>query len=164
VKCFRHVRFRSHSFALKLLILRVPLPILIYTIPSHGLVIDPLLAIMSHTPPSRIRLPPHPSTGGFSDNAIDLSPSASTLSRRSPSYFSNSVPPPRRSARQSFATLRTRRGSRGTVLVHDDVEDIKLPTLVPGIRPAYSTPLPGLPMAVLSIVIPSTVLVGGADV
>lgn len=107
---------------------------------------------MAQTPPSKIRLPPQPSTADFSDNAIADSPTTST---RSPSYFSSggpSVPAPRRSARQSFATQRTRRGSRGTVLIHDDVEDIKLPTLVPGIRPAYSTPLPGLPMAVLSIV------------
>jgi hypothetical protein len=109
---------------------------------------------MTQTPPSKIRLPPLPSTADFSDNAIADSPSTSTHSRLSPYYAGGggSVPPPRRSARQSFATLRTRRGSRGTVLIHDDVEDIKLPTLVPGIRPAYSTPLPGLPMAVLSIV------------
>jgi hypothetical protein len=45
------------------------------------------------------------------------------------------------------------------MIIHDDgmtdvgdEEEIKLPTLVPGIRPAYSTPLPGLPMAVLCIV------------
>lgn len=115
---------------------------------------------MAATPPNKIRLPPIPSTADFSDNAIADSPADSTLSRRSPSYFTGSASgsrtgsahPPRRSARQSFATLRTRRGSRGTVLIHDDAEDIKLPTLVPGIRPAYSTPLPGLPMAVLSIV------------
>lgn len=109
---------------------------------------------MTQTPPSKIRLPPLPSTADFSDNAISISDSPP--SRLSPYYAggsaSGSVPPPRRSARQSFATLRTRRGSRGTVLIHDDIEDIKLPTLVPGIRPAYSTPLPGLPMAVLSIV------------
>lgn len=110
---------------------------------------------MAQTPPSKIRLPPLPSTADFSDNAIADSPSASTSASdaRSPSYFTGgSVPMPRRSARQSFATQRTRRGSRGTVLIHDDVEDIKLPSLVPGIRPAYSTPLPGLPMVVLSIV------------
>ena len=44
------------------------------------------------------------------------------------------------------------------MIIHDDMTDIgdegevKLPTLVPGIRPAYSTPLPALPMAVLCIV------------
>lgn len=100
------------------------------------------------TPPSKIRLPPPPSSSDFSDNAVTDSPSNDG---RSPSFFTN-VPGSRRSARQSFATLRTRRGSRGTVIVHDDVDDVKLPSLVPGIRPAYSTPLPGLPMVVLSIV------------
>ena len=34
----------------------------------------------------------------------------------------------------------------------DEDEGAKLPTLVPGIRPAYSTPLPVLPMVVLCIV------------
>jgi hypothetical protein len=34
----------------------------------------------------------------------------------------------------------------------EDGEAPKLPTLVPGIRPAYSTPLPVLPMLVLCIV------------
>lgn len=34
----------------------------------------------------------------------------------------------------------------------DDGDAPKLPTLVPGIRPAYSTPLPVLPMLVLCIV------------
>lgn len=67
-----------------------------------------------------------------------------------------------RSARPSFATQRTRRGSRATMIIHDDAdpnhggtgdgEGVKLPTLVPGIRPAYSTPLPTLPMVVLCIV------------
>lgn len=103
------------------------------------------------TPPSKIRLPPPPSSADFSDNAMTDSPSND--GGRSPSFFT-SVPGPRRSARQSFATLRTRRGSRGTMIVHDDVDDVKLPSLVPGIRPAYSTPLPGLPMVVLSIVSP----------
>lgn len=49
------------------------------------------------------------------------------------------------------------------MIIHDDasdagqVEDVKLPTLVPGIRPAYSTPLPALPMVVLCIVSRSSV-------
>jgi hypothetical protein len=37
-------------------------------------------------------------------------------------------------------------------MVGEDDMAQKLPTLVPGIRPAYSTPLPTLPMVVLCIV------------
>jgi hypothetical protein len=37
-------------------------------------------------------------------------------------------------------------------MLDEDLQQPKLPTLVPGIRPAYSTPLPVLPMVVLCIV------------
>lgn len=67
---------------------------------------------------------------------------------------------PRRvsSVRPSFSTFREpHRRSRAPSRVSSrhlglDDEDIKLPSLVPGIRPAYSTPLPVLPMIVLCIV------------
>lgn len=40
----------------------------------------------------------------------------------------------------------------GDLDIPDEELVAKLPTLVPGIRPAYSTPLPVLPMIVLCIV------------
>lgn len=72
-----------------------------------------------------------------------------------------------RASKSSFNSpnlgLGNRRGSRSTVGRNRDVTGIlspglddgqgpKIPTLVPGIRPAYSTPLPVLPMVVLCIV------------
>ncbi len=77
------------------------------------------------------------------------------------------LPKPRRwSNRQSFSA--TNKAGSGTgsgrrpshahsvhnhnALFADDDMVVKLPTLVPGIRPAYSTPLPLLPMIVLCIV------------
>jgi hypothetical protein len=55
--------------------------------------------------------------------------------------------------RPSFSTMHgsIRRASR-VPNFDEDGEAPKLPTLVPGIRPAYSTPLPILPMLVLCIV------------
>ena len=72
-----------------------------------------------------------------------------------------------RASKSSFNSpnlgLGNRRGSRSTVGRNRDITGIlspglddgqgpKIPTLVPGIRPAYSTPLPVLPMVVLCIV------------
>ncbi|WWC94943.1 hypothetical protein V866_001795 [Kwoniella sp. B9012] len=75
----------------------------------------------------------------------------------------------RRSMRNSFASYGRggRRVSRGTPgggvdigspLVDDEDLQPKLPTLVPGIRPAYSTPLPVLPMIVMCIAMLSELL------
>lgn len=99
---------------------------------------------MTATPPGKIKLPPGPSPADVFDMSTDSA---------SPSPYST-VPMPkghRRSIRPSFSTVGrgTRRGSMATAL-EEDVP--KLPTLVPGIRPAYSTPLPMLPMIVLCIV------------
>lgn len=77
------------------------------------------------TPPSKISLPPVPDV---------FNETPSNLGSHSRPY------------RRSFSTVRERRASN----VEDDTP--KLPTLVPGIRPAYSTPLPALPMIVLCIV------------
>ncbi|KLT39562.1 major facilitator superfamily MFS-1 [Cutaneotrichosporon oleaginosum] len=66
------------------------------------------------------------------------------------------------SVRPSFSTFReTHRRSRAASRSshhHFEDEDIKLPSLVPGIRPAYSTPLPVLPMVVLCIAMLSELL------
>lgn len=67
---------------------------------------------------------------------------------------------PRRvsSVRPSFSTFRgdsyrrSRAASRSSYHHAFDDDEIKLPSLVPGIRPAYSTPLPVLPIMVLCIV------------
>lgn len=85
----------------------------------------------------------------------DASAAADALS--TPQYHE-----PRRSSaiRPSHSTFRdsARRSSRRVSRAsrfggYDGEEDErKLPTLVPGIRPAYSTPLPVLPMIVLCIV------------
>ncbi|BEJ15157.1 hypothetical protein CspHIS471_0409240 [Cutaneotrichosporon sp. HIS471] len=71
---------------------------------------------------------------------------------------------PRRvsSVRPSFSTFhephrRSRAASRSSHHHFDD-GDFKLPSLVPGIRPAYSTPLPVLPMIVLCIAMLSELL------
>jgi hypothetical protein len=124
---------------------------------------------MSKTPPHRIQMPAPLTAADLSNNnaLTDTSPSVFG-GRNSPSVFdsvrshaaSSAAYGRRRSNRASFATQRTRRGSRATMIIHDDMTDlgdgeegeVKLPTLVPGIRPAYSTPLPTLPMAVLCIV------------
>ena len=95
---------------------------------------------------------------------------------------SGSVPlpkPRRRSARPSFAASFRRNGPAsfgggnnnnnsnsnrrtsawsGVETIVD--ESMKLPSLVPGIRPAYSTPLPVLPMLVLCIVSPLQLTMG----
>ncbi|GMK57099.1 hypothetical protein CspeluHIS016_0309390 [Cutaneotrichosporon spelunceum] len=71
---------------------------------------------------------------------------------------------PRRvsSVRPSFSTFqeshrRSRAASRSSQHHFEDA-DIKLPSLVPGIRPAYSTPLPVLPMIVLCLAMLSELL------
>lgn len=134
---------------------------------------------MSRTPPREIQLPPRPTQSDLllGDNSALTSDSAAT----SPSYqytpthgaapgggtssgggggygaLGHGSRGPRRSIRPSFATVRSRRVSRAATtagideLVGEEVAP-KLPTLVPGIRPAYSTPLPTLPMVVLCIV------------
>jgi hypothetical protein len=129
---------------------------------------------MSQTPPGRIALPPPLTTADFSSAVLtDDSPAPSPSYPFSPAsssapYPTGSVPLPkhrRSSYRPSFSTVgrsRSRRASRasrfGVPIDDDDLfeEDAqpKLPTLVPGIRPAYSTPLPTLPMVVLCIVRP----------
>ena len=108
---------------------------------------------MTATPPTRISLPPRQPApdvfGGASSPADSPSPSGPYSNRHlvdrslRPSF---STPGGRRKV--SRATLR---GLEGLGLDDED-ESTKLPTLVPGIRPAYSTPLPVLPMVVLCIV------------
>lgn len=134
---------------------------------------------MAQTPPSTIRLPPPPTTSElYSNSALSTDSPASTsgspftahsTSPTNHRYGQASVPLPksggRRSVRASFSTVgKNRRVSRaGTVGIDEMVQDEdsapKLPTLVPGIRPAYSTPLPTLPMIVLCIVGPTRVSV-----
>jgi hypothetical protein len=108
---------------------------------------------MTATPPTRINLPPRVTPSDLfnpSPNESPSNPSGSYPNRRVIS----------RSLRPSFSTAagRTRKVSRATLRgledlgMDDDEEGTKLPTLVPGIRPAYSTPLPVLPMIVLCIV------------
>lgn len=113
---------------------------------------------MTATPPTRISIPPRATPSDVFGSGA--SPA------ESPSDPSASVPYPNsnrrlvsRSLRPSFSTARgTRKVSRATLRgledlgLDDEDEGAKLPTLVPGIRPAYSTPLPVLPMVVLCIV------------
>lgn len=108
---------------------------------------------MTATPPAHITLPrrqpPSDVFGGSSSPADSPSPSGPYSNR----HLIN------RSLRPSFSTAGGRRKvSRATLRgledlgLDDEDESTKLPTLVPGIRPAYSTPLPVLPMVVLCIV------------
>jgi hypothetical protein len=108
---------------------------------------------MTATPPTRISLPPRQPLsdvfGGASSPADSPSPSNPYPNR----HLVN------RSLRPSFSTAGGRRKvSRATLRgledlgLDDEDESTKLPSLVPGIRPAYSTPLPVLPMVVLCIV------------
>jgi hypothetical protein len=108
---------------------------------------------MTATPPAHITLPrrqpPSDVFGGSSSPADSPSPSGPYSNR----HLVN------RSLRPSFSTAGGRRKvSRATLRgledlgLDDEDESTKLPTLVPGIRPAYSTPLPVLPMVVLCIV------------
>jgi hypothetical protein len=108
------------------------------------------------TPPSKLKLPPRPTPADLLGSSALNTDSPSN----SPTSLFGSVPhpKPRRTARPSFSTAGQRRES---VIAHED-EVPKLPTLVPGIRPAYSTPLPTLPMVVLCIVsLPKIVLKKG---
>jgi hypothetical protein len=108
---------------------------------------------MTATPPAHITLPrrqpPSDVFGGSSSPADSPSPSGPYSNR----HLIN------RSLRPSFSTAGGRRKvSRATLRgledlgLDDEDESTKLPKLVPGIRPAYSTPLPVLPMVVLCIV------------
>jgi len=109
---------------------------------------------MTATPPAHITLPrrqpPSDVFGGASSPADSPSSPSGPYSNR---HLVN------RSLRPSFSTAGGRRKvSRATLRgledlgLDDEDESTKLPTLVPGIRPAYSTPLPVLPMVVLCIV------------
>lgn len=98
--------------------------------------------------------------------ASSLAPPTAPTPSASAAADALSTPPqprePRRSSaiRPSYSTLRgsfrrsSRRVSRASRFggLDGDDDERKLPTLVPGIRPAYSTPLPVLPMVVLCIV------------
>ena len=105
---------------------------------------------MTATPPGRLNLPARPTpqeileSGGYR-----ISPSSNNGA-------SGPLPKgPRRSVRPSFVgsiARSTRRASNLTGLETIVDDSMKLPKLVPGIRPAYSTPLPVLPMVVLCIV------------
>ena len=128
--------------------------------------------------PGKISLPPAPTPREIFNNASYDSP-VSTRSQSRPAGSGGNVDlndeandgslplpkPRRRSTRQSFAASFRRNGPAGfggnngnrRVSAWSGVETIvdesmKLPSLVPGIRPAYMTPLPRLPMLVLCIV------------
>lgn len=123
---------------------------------------------MTATPPGRIALPPKPTVtdilGGPSALASDTPSSQIHQSSLAANGHSKGTLPHgkarRRSARLSFSSYGRGRtaSSRGPAggIVDDllDDEDFgpKLPTLVPGIRAAYATPLPVLPMIVMCIV------------
>ncbi|WWC72073.1 uncharacterized protein I206_106033 [Kwoniella pini CBS 10737] len=141
---------------------------------------------MTATPPSKINLPPRPTaTDLLADSALSTDTPSPTVQRvhnlnldspnGSPSHngrAGGTLPRAasrshRRSVRNSFASYGRggRRMSRGTPGLEigsplPDEEDLqpKLPTLVPGIRPAYSTPLPVLPMIVMCIAMLSELL------
>ncbi|OCF41340.1 hypothetical protein I317_04821 [Kwoniella heveanensis CBS 569] len=94
-----------------------------------------------------------------------------TVARSGGSTLPRSNQPRRRSVRHSFASYgrggrRLSRGVNGTPglddihdgLIDDEELTPKLPSLVPGIRPAYSTPLPVLPMIVMCIAMLSELL------
>ncbi|KAK4689589.1 hypothetical protein P7C73_g509, partial [Tremellales sp. Uapishka_1] len=118
---------------------------------------------MTATPPNRISLPPRPTHSDIlGSSALDTdTPSPSPLRQAS---TSGTVPLPkarRWTNRQSFSTVGRGRRASGSGAVEDligEEEVLKLPTLVPGIRPAYSTPLPTLPMIVLCIAMLSELL------
>ncbi|KAK8853268.1 hypothetical protein IAR55_003970 [Kwoniella newhampshirensis] len=142
---------------------------------------------MSATPPTQIMLPPRPSTNdilrGSALSTDTPSPSTSahnhhlnspnaspSVGRSSVGFGGGSLPLPkgrrRSTIRPSFSSTArggggARRVSRATVGEFEDLNDDetpKLPTLVPGIRPAYSTPLPVLPMIVMCIAMTSELL------
>ncbi|RXK35648.1 hypothetical protein M231_07078 [Tremella mesenterica] len=123
---------------------------------------------MTATPPSTIRLPPPPSQSELFNSALATDTPSDTPN--SSSFLPGQVPLPkarRKSAGRSFSTVghgysSHRRVSKATFRGVDDLvgdaDALKLPTLVPGIRPAYSTPLPVLPMVVLCIAMLSELL------
>ncbi|WWD19686.1 hypothetical protein CI109_104149 [Kwoniella shandongensis] len=139
---------------------------------------------MSATPPTKINLPPRPTTNDLlrgsalstdtpSPTNVSLNPHTLNSPNASPSVIRSlaggSLPLPkgrrRSTIRPSFSSNArgARRVSRATLGgEYDDLgEDEaapKLPTLVPGIRPAYSTPLPVLPMIVMCIAMTSELL------
>lgn len=99
----------------------------------------------------------HASRGGSNLNVTPANRKQSTSSTRLRNRASRS------SINSPSVGINSRRGSRATLGRNRDVTGLlspgfddghtpKIPTLVPGIRPAYSTPLPVLPMVVLCIV------------
>ena len=123
---------------------------------------------MSATPPARISLPPRPAPADLFNSALATDSPTDSPSHAvfPPSNAQGQLPLPKArrksAARPSFSTstmgkrsASRRRASRMTVggMTDVDADDLapKMPTLVPGIRPAYSTPLPVLPMVVLCI-------------
>ncbi|ODN94720.1 hypothetical protein L198_04863 [Cryptococcus wingfieldii CBS 7118] len=135
---------------------------------------------MSATPPGNIKLPSRPTPNdilGGSALAVETPSPAhvhgSNLDTASPNdagFSRGTVPRPKghsRASRPSFGSygrghrLASSRGTPGGIVdeLLDEVEAApKLPSLVPGIRPAYSTPLPVLPIAVLCIAMSSEML------
>ncbi|KAL7424554.1 hypothetical protein Q5752_000238 [Cryptotrichosporon argae] len=123
------------------------------------------MAAATSTPPSRVPLPPPPTSETLRSSALTLSPSpGGSPADASRGAGAGSLPLPkarRRSIRPSFSRQRhsSSRGPLGGGTADDDEhEHPKIPTLVPGIRPAYSTPLPVLPMVVLCIAMLSELL------
>ncbi|WVN86482.1 uncharacterized protein L203_101646 [Cryptococcus depauperatus CBS 7841] len=125
---------------------------------------------MTTTPPGKISLPPRPTSGDiFRNSAIASDTPSASHSPSNAGYSRGTVPRPKgrtRSLRPSFSSGARMRSasSRGTPSggAIDDLVDQelapKLPSLVPGIRPAYSTPLPILPMTVMCIAMLSELL------
>lgn len=131
-------------------------------------------AAMASNRPSHIRLPPQPSPGDVftrhQDSALDSAPTPSEASPAGSPYRQHGSIPSKGKNRdrplQSFSSAahgdayRARRMSRASTLARsvllspgiDDEGKPAIPTLLPNIRPAYSTPLPVLPMVVLCIV------------
>lgn len=148
------------------ILLNVPTPHLRNHIPSRP-------PNMTATPPDRIALPPKPTItdilGGSSALASDTpSPQAhqsfnSPQSSAANGHSKGTIPRSKtrtKSARLSFSSYGRGRAASSRDPVSGIVDDLlndedfgpKLPTLVPGIRAAYATPLPVLPMVVMCIV------------
>ncbi|OWZ76556.1 hypothetical protein C366_04995 [Cryptococcus neoformans Tu401-1] len=134
---------------------------------------------MTATPPDRIALPPKPTItdilGGSSALASDTpSPQAhqsfnSPQSSAANGHSKGTIPRSKtrtKSARLSFSSYGRGRAASSRDPVSGIVDDLlndedfgpKLPTLVPGIRAAYATPLPVLPMVVMCIAMLSELL------
>ncbi|KIR98446.1 hypothetical protein L804_04018 [Cryptococcus deuterogattii 2001/935-1] len=129
---------------------------------------------MTATPPGRIVLPPKPTVTDILGEPSALASGTPSPQIRQSSLAINghskgTLPNSkarRKSARPSFSSYGRGRAasSRGPAVgIVDDLlddEDFgpKLPTLVPGIRAAYATPLPVLPMIVMCIAMLSELL------